>query len=376
MDDNPSNHPPPKRVVVCGGGIIGVCTAYFLAKKGAVVTLVERSSIAGGASGKAGAFIALHMCDGGPLSSLARASFNLHCSLAKELDGSQSYGYCPLTTLTISVGESELPSKSPILPLWVDGQVKTGEIIGTPETTALVHPQLFTRTLLGKAVAEYGVEVVTAKVESVAVEEDGVVVKVDGGGIIGGDAVVLALGPWTSKLPEISSKFRVHGKKVHSVVLEHKHGDAITPHAVFATYYPAQGTGPIDPDFFPRPPRDVYICGPSVQVEIPDGPESVFPDLESIQMLKRVAGMVSSYLVEDNVRVKSEEAGLMPCTDDELPIMGEVPGMKRCYVASGHGYWGILFGPASGVAMAELVLDGHATIVDLDCFSPARFVGN
>ncbi|KAL8211056.1 hypothetical protein R6Q57_005493 [Mikania cordata] len=342
----------------------------------AVVTLVERSSIAGGASGKAGAFIALHMCDGGPLSSLARASFNLHSSLAKELNGSQSYGYCPLSTLTISVGESELPSESPILPLWVDGRVKTGEIISTPKTTALLHPQLFTRTLLDKVVMEYGVEVVTAKVESVAVEEDGVVVKVDGGGIIGGDAVVLALGPWTSKLPEISSKFRVHGKQVHSVVLEHKHGDAITPHAVFATCYPAQGTGPIDPDFFPSPPRDVYICGPSIQVEIPNGPESVFPDLESIQMLKRVAGMVSSYLVEDNVRVKSQEAGLMPCTDDELPIMGEVPGMKRCYVASGHGYWGILFGPASGVAMAELVLDGHATIVDLDCFSPARFVGN
>lgn len=119
---------------------------------------------------------------------------------------------------------------------------------------------------------------------------------------------------------------------------------------------------------------DVYICGPSVEVKIPDGPESVSPDPESIQMLERVAGIVSSYLAKDNVTVKSEEAGLMPCTDDEMPIMGKVPGMKGCYVASGHGYWGILFGPASGLAMAELVLDGHATFVDLDRFSPTRFV--
>ncbi|KAL0452208.1 UNVERIFIED_CONTAM: hypothetical protein Slati_1198900 [Sesamum latifolium] len=37
---------PPKRVVVCGGGVIGVCTAYFLSKRGAAVTLVEQSSIA------------------------------------------------------------------------------------------------------------------------------------------------------------------------------------------------------------------------------------------------------------------------------------------------------------------------------------------
>ncbi|XP_076952580.1 D-amino-acid oxidase-like [Bidens hawaiensis] len=375
MIDNHGQVQPPKQVVVCGGGIIGVCTAYFLAKKGATVTLIERSCIAGGASGKAGAFLALHMCDGGPLSLLARASFDLHRSLAEELNGSRSYGYRPLTTLTITVGESgpKPPSKMLILPSWVDGRVNPGEIIGTIETTAQLDPQLFTRALLAKAVSEYGVEVVMAKVEGVAVEEEGVVVKVDGGGLIGGDAVVLALGPWTSKLPELASKFRVYGKKVHSVVLEPKESDAITPHALFATYYPGQEMGPVDPDFFSRPTKDVYICGPSVEVGTPDAPELVFPDPESIEMLENVAAMVSSYLSKDNVEIKSEEAGLMPCTKDELPVMGEVPGMKRCYVASGHGYWGILFGPTSGVAMAELVLDGHATIVDLECFSPARF---
>jgi len=73
------------------------------------------------------------------------------------------------------------------------------------------------------------------------------------------------------------------------------------------------------------------------------------------------------------VRVKTEQACYMPCTNDELPVMGQVPGLKECYVASGHGCWGILFGPATGAAMSELVLDGHASIIDLDHFSPARF---
>lgn len=259
MDDNRQQHQPPKQVVVCGGGIIGVCTAYYLAKKGARVTLIERSSIACGATGKAGAFLAHHMCDDGPMPSLARASFSLHSSLAEELDGSKSYGYRPLTTLTISVGESVLPSRSPILPPWVDGQVKTGALIGTPETTAQIDPRLFTRVLLAKAVTEYGVEVVKGKVEGVVVEEEGVMVKVDDGGVVGGDAVVLALGPWTCKLPELCSKFRVYGKKVHCLVLEPKDGDAITPHALFATYYPAQEMGPIDPDFFPRPTSNYLI---------------------------------------------------------------------------------------------------------------------
>ena len=44
-----------RRVVVVGGGVIGVCCAYFLAKEGAGVTLVERDEIGGGASfGNAG----------------------------------------------------------------------------------------------------------------------------------------------------------------------------------------------------------------------------------------------------------------------------------------------------------------------------------
>ncbi|PWA40582.1 FAD/NAD(P)-binding domain-containing protein [Artemisia annua] len=374
MDDNLSQHQPQKRVVVCGGGIIGVCTAYFLSKKGAAVTLIERSSIACAASGKAGGFLALHMCDDGPLSSLARTSFDLHRSLAEELNGAQSYGYRPLTAVTVNIDESEqMSNNSNILPPWVDGGVKPGEIIGATETTAQIHPQLFTRALLAKAVAEYGVKVVVGKVKSVATEGDGVVVNVDSGGVIVGDAVVLALGPWTSKLPEMSDKFRVYGKKVHSVILEPKDADAITAHALFGTYYPVQGADPIDPEVYPRPTGEVYICGPSVEAEIPDGPELVYPDPESTQVLKKVAGIVSSHLKEANARVTTEQACYMPCTDDELPIIGEVHGMNKCYVASGHGCWGILFGPATGAAMAELVLDGHASIVNLNCFTPTRF---
>lgn len=104
---------PPKRVVVCGGGVIGACAAYFLSQRAAAaVTLVEKSSVACAASGKAGGFLALDWCDGGPLSSLARASFNLHRSLSLHLDGPQSYGYRPLTTLGLTVTESSDPSGS------------------------------------------------------------------------------------------------------------------------------------------------------------------------------------------------------------------------------------------------------------------------
>ncbi|XP_020205748.1 putative oxidoreductase TDA3 [Cajanus cajan] len=366
----------PKRVVVCGGGVIGACTAYFLAAKGAAVTLVEMSDVACAASGKAGGFLALDWCDGGPLEQLARASFNLHRSLAQDLDGPRSYGYRPLTTLSLTVIESEGSSAASTLPSWVNGPARGAKTIGTPETTAQVHPQLFTRTLVDRAVERHGVEVVIAKLERLEVEQGRVgSVVLEGGRVLEADAVVLALGPWSSKLVLLSSLFRVYGLKAHSIVLEPREGSLITPHALFLSYYSSKRGAPLDPEVYPRPSGEVYVCGMSKEEEVPEDPAEIRGNSESIAMLKRVAKSVSSYLGEGEARVKAEQACFLPCTDDGVPLIGEVPGVKGCYVATGHNCWGILNGPATGAALAQLILDGHSTIVGLKPFSPTRFLG-
>ena len=54
------------RVVICGGGVIGACTAYFLARRGIDIIVVEGTEVAAAASGKAGGFLALDWCAGSP----------------------------------------------------------------------------------------------------------------------------------------------------------------------------------------------------------------------------------------------------------------------------------------------------------------------
>ncbi|XVF15494.1 hypothetical protein REPUB_Repub09cG0158600 [Reevesia pubescens] len=356
--DNQQQPGPTKRVVVCGGGVIGVCTAYFLAKKGAA-------------------------CDGGPVQSLARASFNLHRSLSNELNGPESYGYRPLDSLNLTITESKSSSPSgskssgeSTIPSWVDGPARGSRPIGSTQTTAQVHPQLFTKTLLNTAVEKYGVEVVIGKLEQVGVEKGRVgSVVLEGGRVIESDSVVLALGPWTGKFEMLASMFRVYGLKAHSIVLEPKEPGAITPHALFLSYYPHGGGKAMDPEVYPRPTGEVYICGMSAEAEMPDDPEQILGYPESIQLLKRVARNVSSRLAEGEAQVKAEQACFLPCTDDGVPVIGELPAVKGCYVATGHSCWGILNAPATGAAVAELVLDGRASIVDLSPFSPARFAG-
>lgn len=119
----------------------------------------------------------------------------------------------------------------------------------------------------------------------------------------------------------------------------------------------------------------MYLCGMSAVEEVPEDPEEITPNPESISVLKRVAKTVSSRLGEGEAELKAEQACFLPCTDDDLPVIGKLPGVSECYVATGHSCWGILNGPATGAAMAELILDGESAIVDLNRFSPARFVG-
>jgi len=79
------------RVVICGGGVIGACTAYFLSRRGIDVIVVERTEVAAAASGKAGGFLALDWCAGTPLDALARRSFGLHAALPSEIAGDWGY---------------------------------------------------------------------------------------------------------------------------------------------------------------------------------------------------------------------------------------------------------------------------------------------
>ena len=71
-------------------------------------------------------------------------------------------------------------------------------------------------------------------------------------------------------------------------------------------------------------------------------------------------------------KVLARQACFRPVTQDGLPLIGPVPGLDGAYVATGHSVWGILNAPATGEAMAELIVDGAARTVDLSPFDPAR----
>jgi glycine/D-amino acid oxidase-like deaminating enzyme len=67
------------------------------------------------------------------------------------------------------------------------------------------------------------------------------------------------------------------------------------------------------------------------------------------------------------------KACYLPISPDGIPLMGKIPGFENVYIATGHSCWGILNSPATGAAMAELIVDGHCKLLDLSPFDPIRF---
>ena len=124
------------RVVICGGGVIGACTAYFLSLRQAEVVVVERTGVACAASGKSGGFLALDWCDGSPLAALGRQSFELHAELAGEFDG--RWGSRRLEALGV-VASARRPLGLPgqlAAPDWVARDAIVHQRLGTTATTA------------------------------------------------------------------------------------------------------------------------------------------------------------------------------------------------------------------------------------------------
>ena len=79
------------------------------------------------------------------------------------------------------------------------------------------------------------------------------------------------------------------------------------------------------------------------------------------------------YLEEiETSRTTSEWCGLRPCSPDGLPAIGQVPGQTKVFVATGHAMSGLTLGPVTGSLIADLVT-GVTPAVDIRPLEPARF---
>lgn len=211
----------PPRVIICGGGIIGCSTAYYLSKRGCAPTILERREIAAAASGKAGGFLAADWNDHGPVGPLSRASFQLHAELADEL-GADKIDYRRLTCAAVTVADrsgAPVPRKLAGVE-WANSAALGSRPMGDETTIAQVHPRKLALALSEAAVSK-GASVRIATVKEVQAGTPARV-RLDSGEWLEADAVVLAMGPWTDQLEGGLELPAMLGQKYHSVLMQAK----------------------------------------------------------------------------------------------------------------------------------------------------------
>ena len=355
-----------KRAVICGGGAIGAAIAYFMSRRGARPIVIERHEVAGAASGKSGGFLALDWCQGSPLDRLARRSFELHAQLSSDLG--DPWGYRRLTTYSGYAAADDTARGGLGGRPWLAGGVTITGRLGSTGSTAVVEPRAFTTGLMHAAqmhgaVLRHGTVVDVVRGPSGAVRG----VALAGGEIVEGDAVVIAMGPWSILAAHWLPLPAVLGYKGHSLVFET--GGAIPAEALFLEYREASGEI-LTPELFPRADGTTWVCAISTIGPLPVDPADVAADEGAHARLEALCRKISPAFAA--APIKAWQACFRPVTEDGLPFIGAVPGVDGAYVATGHSVWGMLNAPATGEAMSELILDGGARHVDLTPFAPGR----
>ena len=98
--------------------------------------------------------------------------------------------------------------------------------------------------------------------------------------------------------------------------------------------------------------------------------QSVDPEWELTHLERAVARMP----VLENAGVLNRWAGLYAVSPDALAILGRVPDLQGFYCINGFSGHGFMHGPICGLLLAEEILDGRAHTVDIEPLRIDRFM--
>ncbi len=90
-------------------------------------------------------------------------------------------------------------------------------------------------------------------------------------------------------------------------------------------------------------------------------------------LMDRAVGSVPC-LSAASIDIAACRAGLYEMSPDHHAILGESPEVRGLYYANGSSGHGVMHAPALGQLLAEIILDGRATSIDVGSLRPSRFV--
>ena len=367
-------------VVIVGAGMVGAACAYFCARAGLTVTVVERGSVAAGTTGAGEGNILLSDKELGPELELALLSARLWRELADE--HGQAFEYEAKGGLVVAANDRELTALRALAdeqaghgvvtehvdPATVEPHIAPGLAGGVyyPQD-AQVQPMLAAAHLLRLS----GARVLTDTVFLGVTGDDRITGVRTTAGLLPADAVVNAAGTWGGEVAELAGvPLPILPRRGFVLVTEPL--PIVVRHKVYAADYVAD----VAADTAGLRTSPVIEGTKSGPILIGASRERVgFDRTPSLPVLRSLAqGAVRLFPVLADVTALRAYTGFRPYCPDHLPVIGPDPRRPGLFHACGHEGAGIGLSPATGALIAEL-LTGGAPSVDVAPFRPDRFAG-
>ncbi len=348
-------------ILIIGGGVIGCSIAYELSREKVRVLLLERDRIGCEASGEAAGMLA-PQAEGlspGPFLDLCLKSREMFAPLSQELKAETGIDIEYLASgilYLLLTEEDEVSGKRMFeeqlarglrVEWWDHQQVRKAEPQVTPEVRAALylpddHQVQNARMVraLYLAAARRGVEFLRGSpVTGILLEGNRVVGVRSLSETYHAAKVVIAAGAWSGVVGELAGiDIPVRPARGQLLTLETR--GELFRHILYTSR--------------------AYLV-PRLNGEVVVGSTVEFVGFEKLVTGAGIEGLLTA--AREVVPALAPRpllhawAGFRPWSPDELPYLGEVPGLSGLFIASGHFRNGILLAPITGRLMATLLLD-------------------
>ncbi len=376
-------------VVVIGAGVIGCSIAYYLAREGIKVALLERESFGSGSSAHATGFISLLGTEftPGPSFQFGLESYREFPSLVAELEDATGmdllYQRRPSLRLALEESEEQLIKdlmtwqQEHVAMRWITSDdVHELEPRLTPSLIGAVYEdesaQLDSYRLnlaLAAGAEKKGTQTINRNVTGLLSEKNRITgVQTEQGDISCG-TVVVAAGLWSPPfqrdldfpIPVGALKgerllLKYDGDPLQVLISSPKRGHMISRLDGFLSVGSTGGRDYDQDQLYQGADMD-RVPTETARVEIMQRAIDVFPDLENALLFEQLAGS-------------------RPLSPDRIPIIGPVPGKEGVVLATGHTTKGIHLGPITAKVVTQYIQGSCKQVPSsMELFLPERFAG-
>jgi sarcosine oxidase subunit beta len=369
-------------VVIIGAGVIGASTAFHLARAGVKrVVVVERRHLAAGASGKSGALVRMHYTDE-PEVRLALESLRYFQNWADLVGGDCGFRQTGFLTMVPEEFRANLEANvamqrrvgvntqliSPDEAREVDPSVWVGDVsILAYEPESGYADPAGTTYAFAQAAAERGAEFrLNCPATAIRVEGGRVRGVETSEGPIEAPVVLLAAGPWANDLLRPLAVDLGLVTSISRVTLFRWAFGRSPKHPIYIDHVNNTWLRPIDG-------TSTLIGMESGVSRLGGDPNSYSEAVDQSYVEGCREKLVARFPIMRDAPMRGNWAGMFMRSPDSLPIIDQLPQYAGLFCFTGDSGSSFKTSPAIGKCLAEWIVDGRPTTVDLRAFRSTRF---